>query len=453
MCKVVDNFGDAGFVVRLCRALLSLRDDLCLRVVCDDVGLLLRLEPAFALGDPVGVPQMSLRWGATNALLLGCHNTTSGCAPTPPVGVPQMSPRWDAPTPLVGVPQMPLAAGGKRVAVFDWNDGDACKDEFSRRPPRIILECFQCGRPLWLEAILFDSSFSQIVQIVNIEYLTAENWADGFHLLKSGTRAANVKKVNFMPGFSAKTGGLVLDGPFLHCKEDSSYARRVITQALGEDFVGEGFDEPFKVLLFSYPRDLSFLARAIRRLSSVRRVRVFVASGAGLSSATAALSSAGVEFCELPFLPQRVWDALMSLVDFAFVRGEDSFARACLLGRPFVWQAYPQQGQFHLVKLAAFLQRLATPAVDRFSFLYNWDSSQEPSYDVWDELSRRGVAGLLQSATPDRLEALLEQEAFALLEAASRGQLVSPFAHLSRTLLANGNLAEHLLAYLESLEV
>ena len=409
MCKVVDNFGDAGFAVRLCRALLEARGDLCLRVVCDDVGLLLRLEPSLA---PSGTAQ-----------------------------------------------------DDTRVAIFDWKDGDACKDEFSHHPPRIILECFQCGRPSWLEEILFDSTFSQSVQIVNIEYLTAESWADGFHLLKSGTRAANVKKVNFMPGFSAKTGGLVLDGPFLRCKEDRLYARRVITQTLGSAFVEEGFDEPFKVLLFSYPRDLSFLARALRRLSSERRARVFAASGAGLPSTKAALSSAGVEFTELPFLPQKAWDALMSLVDFAFVRGEDSFARACLLGKPFVWQAYPQQGQFHLVKLAAFLQKLSSAAtsdtsdtidtIDRFSFLYNWDSIQEPSYDAWDILSHCGVASLLQSATAKRFDALLEDEAFALLDAAAKRerQLSEPFASLSRSLLAGGNMAEHLLAYLESLEL
>ena len=411
MCKVVDNFGDAGFVVRLCRALLEARDELHLRVVCDDVSLLLRLEPALA------------------------HSNTANHV--------------------------------SRVALFDWSAADVCKDEFSRQPPRIILECFQCDRPSWLEAILFDSSFSQTVQIVNIEYLTAEGWADGFHLLKSGTRAANIKKVNFMPGLTSKTGGLILDKHFMRCKEDTCYARRVITQVLGSGFVGEDFDKPFKVLLFSYERDLSFLARAIKRLCCMRQVMVFIAAGAGCASAEAAFRKVGIEYTPLPFLPQRAWDALMSLVDFAFVRGEDSFARACLLGKPFVWQAYPQQGQYHLVKLAAFLQKLSSAAtsdtsdtidtidtIDRFSFLYNWDSIQEPSYEVWDDLSLCGVASLLQSATAKRLDALLEDEAFALLEAAAKGdpELGEPFARLSRTLLANGNLALHLLAYLELLE-
>ena len=397
MCKVVDNFGDAGFVVRLCRALLEAREKLYLRVVCDDVTLFSRLEPSLSSNEP--------------------------------------------------------ALGSKRVAVFDWNATDVCQHEFSHHPPRIILECFQCARPLWLDAILFESNFTQTVQIVNIEYLTAEEWSEGFHLLKSGTRAANIKKVNFMPGFSAKTGGLLLDDPFLHCKEDRLYARRLLSETLGLGFVGNGFDSSFKVLVFSYERNLTFLARALRRLSCVRRVRIFAASGVGLLSAQEAFSKEGVKFTALPFLPQRVWDALMSLVDFAFVRGEDSFARACLIGKPFVWQAYPQKEQFHLVKLSAFLHRLKAPALDRFSFLYNWDPTQEAGYEAWDILSRQGIAEFLQNATSDCLEEALEDEAFSLLEAASRGewQLIAPFESFSSTLLANGNLAEHLLSYLDTL--
>ena len=72
------------------------------------------------------------------------------------------------------------------------------------------MECFQCGRPEWLEELLFSQQFNLNVQIVNVEYLTAESWADDFHLLKSGTRSAKIKKINFMPGFTKKTGGLIL---------------------------------------------------------------------------------------------------------------------------------------------------------------------------------------------------------------------------------------------------
>jgi uncharacterized repeat protein (TIGR03837 family) len=51
--------------------------------------------------------------------------------------------------------------------------------------------------------------------------------------------------------------------------------------------------------------------------------------------------------------------------DWNFVRGEDSFVRAQLAARPLVWQAYPQAGNAHGIKLQAFLDRYAGSAGSR----------------------------------------------------------------------------------------
>ena len=48
-----------------------------------------------------------------------------------------------------------------------------------------------------------------------LDYLTAEPYAETFLCLKSLSRSARVQKVNFMPGFTPKTGGLILDRQFL----------------------------------------------------------------------------------------------------------------------------------------------------------------------------------------------------------------------------------------------
>jgi uncharacterized repeat protein (TIGR03837 family) len=45
----------------------------------------------------------------------------------------------------------------------------------------------------------------------------------------------------------------------------------------------------------------------------------------------------------------------LSQCDFNIVRGEDSFVRAQLAGKPFIWHIYPQEDRAHEVKLAAFL--------------------------------------------------------------------------------------------------
>lgn len=59
----------------------------------------------------------------------------------------------------------------------------------------------------------------------------------------------------------------------------------------------------------------------------------------------------------IPFVTQRDFDALLWSCDVAIVRGEDSFVRAQWAGLPFAWHAYPQEGLAHLAKVEAFLER------------------------------------------------------------------------------------------------
>ena len=132
LCKVVDNFGDIGVVFRLCRALSELKKNLEIRLVVSNLDSFAKISKGI---DSTKTFQEFRGW-----------------------------------------------------KVFDWNDNALCKKEFSKNPPEFILECFQCGRPEWLEELLFSPQFNLNVQIVNVEYLTAESWADDFHLLKSGTQ-------------------------------------------------------------------------------------------------------------------------------------------------------------------------------------------------------------------------------------------------------------------------
>ena len=58
----------------------------------------------------------------------------------------------------------------------------------------------------------------------------------------------------------------------------------------------------------------------------------------------------------IPFVTQDEYDWVLSQCDFNIVRGEDSFIRAQLAGKPFIWHIYPQKDGAHEVKLAAFLE-------------------------------------------------------------------------------------------------
>lgn len=59
----------------------------------------------------------------------------------------------------------------------------------------------------------------------------------------------------------------------------------------------------------------------------------------------------------IPFVPQREFDALLWSCDFALVRGEDSFVRAQWAALPFAWHAYPQDDGAQFAKIGAFHDR------------------------------------------------------------------------------------------------
>ena len=363
LCKVVDNFGDIGFVYRLARALSEEDDSLKLRLIVSDL-------PSFAALAPEVDASKS----------------------------EQIYQGWQ---------------------IYDWNAAEECKRAFTTNPPSIILECFQCGRPDWLEDILFDKDAAgDIVQIVNIDYLTAEDYADDFHLLKSGTRSPRVKKINFMPGFTDKTAGLILDRDFVKARKEAV-----------KDKCEDSGQKPFTLVFFSYERDCSPLVKALDAFQKQRKQPVHLLLAAGKSHAPfmKAWEEGGKPFAveSLPFLPQQEWDALLCQSDWNFVRGEDSLSRACLTGVPFVWQAYIQEEDYHLVKLAALNERLRACLPGDLYSIYD---AYTKAYNVGKDTSDQLLELLLQADT-----------------------LKSAFTRFADNLMAKGNLAAHLLKWISSL--
>lgn len=243
-----------------------------------------------------------------------------------------------------------------------------------------------------------------------------------------------------MPGFTKKTGGLVFGSTFMKCAESKPYASGILRAEPAAP--QELFSASFKILLFSYQKNFDFLAAALDRFSAARDVCVFIAPGEGKSCAEQALKGCRSFRCiSLPYLRQESWDALLCLMDFAFVRGEDSFSRACLAGIPFVWHCYPQDGEFQLVKLRAFLRRLAIPEAEAFSVLYNRNFSAVPCAQACEAV---------QEVFPDSEKErtlLMEKLILNLLE--NSGRLKEQFARFAHQLRANGNLAEHLLQFIQ----
>ena len=393
LCRVVDNYGDIGFVYRLARELSSLSS-------------IEKTQIRLIVSDLKSFNAMALPPGISTSLAVQNYN------------------------------------GWK---VIDWNACAEGKCEFTEHPPKIILECFQCGRPEWLDEILFSAQTTQTVQIVNVEYLTAEDWADDFHLLKSGTRSALVKKINFMPGFTKKTGGLVLDKHFVSCVHSKTAALECLKKYASKKTIALIEDTNlFRVIAFSYERNFENEARALSEFAknSGRKVQVLLAPGLGNAPfKKAAAAFKNISVYDLEYLPQLAWDALLTLADFSFIRGEDSFSRACLSGIPFVWHAYPQEEEFQLVKADAVLKRMEPFfSAGNMSLVKNvWLSyNRKPSVKMCDEACK-----VYNECTDAGYIPLLR-----ILE--NYGGIKKSFAMFAQSLFANGNLAQNLLAFLQN---
>lgn len=317
LCKVVDNYGDIGVVYRLARALTELDPSLKLRLVVDDLEAFHRLCPRV---NPAATSQSVDGW-----------------------------------------------------TVVRWDSGDP---SFAVETPRRVIECFACGRPPWFEDLLFDETDPTPRLIVDLEYLTAEPWAEEFHLLPSATRSRRVRKVLFMPGFAPGTGGLIQDRGTLELRAASrdpsraASARRALLERLpGLTPSGDGpasiggrapTEDRLWILVFSYEGDFGPILRDLASLAQERPLLVLVAPGRSSGPTLDAWEALRRPFpvLELPFLDQETWDGVLLLSDFSIVRGEESLSRAVLGGRPFLWHAYPQEKKHHLVKVRALLDRM-----------------------------------------------------------------------------------------------
>ena len=375
LCKVVDNFGDIGVVYRLARAISEIDSTIKLNIICSN------LESFAAMNSRVD----------KNSLI------------------------------------QKIEYNGAVWTIIDWNITTTKLIELNGSLPDfgVILECFQCGRPDFLEEILFDKQNTKLYRIINVEYLTAEDYADEFHCLKSGTRSALVKKVNFMPGFTAKTGGMILDRSFMDSIAKAKSAHRNV--------------HDFTVTLFSYERDFTAVFDALIEFQSLIqqndpefRVKVLAADGKSLPYAKKAQEAthSQLAFTQLPFLSQAEWDSLLCRSDFNFIRGEDSLSRACLCSKPFFWHAYVQEDNYQLVKVEAVLNRLVPYIRDA-------------------ELGQKLRQEWLNYNTPDA--GLDKSSLVQLFTASYEGSLTRDFAHFSEDLLLNGDLGTNLLNYIKSL--
>jgi uncharacterized repeat protein (TIGR03837 family) len=239
--------------------------------------------------------------------------------------------------------------GHADVEVAPWSGGTVFPP-----PGDVVVEAFGCDpTPAFLAAM---AGSDRPPAWINLEYLSAERYVERSHALASPQMsgpARGLVKWFFYPGFTAATGGLLRE-PGLEAERatfdrDAWLAAHDLALGDGERLVS----------VFCYPGapvDRLVASLAAQGLPTL----LATAPGAATGAVRAALAITGAAAAPLrqhalPWLSQPDFDRLLWAADLNFVRGEDSWVRAQWAGRPFVWQAYPQDDGAHGPKIAAFL--------------------------------------------------------------------------------------------------
>ena len=224
---------------------------------------------------------------------------------------------------------------------------------------------------------------------INLEHLSAEPWVDGCHGLPSPHPTLPLTKYFFFPGFTAATGGLLIESalrPARDAFQSTASARAAFWNALGVT----ADDAALRVSLFCY--DNAALEALVAAWSAGScPILCAVPPGAAQEGLAAVLDSdlapgtrvvrGQLMIAAIPFLELDHFDRLLWACDINFVRGEDSFVRAQLAARPLVWQAYLQAKEAHLVKQSAFIDRYVDgldAATAAAYARYTWPGTDSP---------------------------------------------------------------------------
>jgi uncharacterized repeat protein (TIGR03837 family) len=275
-------------------------------------------------------------------------------------------------------------AGCSGVEVSTWQASTAFPP-----PGDVVVEAFGCDpAPDFLAALAAASGDDARPPVwINLEYLSAEGYVERSHALPSPQMsgpARGLTKWFFYPGFTKATGGLLRE-PGLEA-EQAAFDRAAWLAAQG---LALQADERL-VSVFCYPG--APIDRLVASLAADGAPTLLAtAPGAATGAVRAALATANaapsrIRQHALPWLAQREFDRLLWAADLNFVRGEDSWVRAQWAGRPFVWQAYPQDDGAHGPKIDAFLDlALAGAEPDSAEVVRHWTAA-------WNGIADRDTA-------------------------------------------------------------
>lgn len=340
-CEVIDNFGDAGVCWRLARQLVT-EHGCCVTLWIDKPSVLKRIS--------YGVdPDLE-------------RQTVSG------VDVRL----WQEDFPVLSsddIPDVVIEGFGARLP-------EGYVRQMAQKP----------HQPVW----------------INLEYLSAEAWVEGSHLMASPQSWISLTKYFYFPGFTDRTGGVIREKHIVSEREKFQDDRQNTIRFLSQLGVKASL-EHWIVSLFCYP-DAPVVSLLNSLSKDKKNVLCLIPEGVAteqLSLYIGQAATAGTRFETenlaiqiLPMIEQDDFDRLLWSCDFNFIRGEDSFVRAQWAARPFVWHIYPQDEDAHLIKLNAFLDLYlsglpgaAADTIRRFWISWNDKNDEKTISHDWTNLS------------------------------------------------------------------
>ena len=224
----------------------------------------------------------------------------------------------------------------------------------------VFIEAFGCNVPEeYVKAAKENSKLW-----INLEYLSGEKWIEDFHLCESLIDSKTLKKIFFMPGFSEKSGGVIIDSGFL---ERMKYGKENRDEVFKKYFKDFDLKDKFIGTVFSYEKNFENL---LETLKNYEKETILLLMGEKTQKSFSEILKKNltedygniVKYGKITmiysdFFSQEEYEEIISASDFNFTRGEDSFVRGIILGKPFMWHIYLQEEKAHMDKIKAFTER------------------------------------------------------------------------------------------------
>jgi len=270
------------------------------------------------------------------------------------------------------------------VEVLHWSQ-DSSLDWSTVTPKDTVIASFSCDLPpAYIKQMRPETRWLQL------EYLSAESWVKAFHR-QTSQRSDGLRPTFFFPGFEKETGGLLHEGE-LEIQRDA-WQRDKGTQTAWLQHLGVQAP-PLTRLGSVFTYDTAPLDALLNALATESEpTHLLVPQGVNMPAISGTVATR-VTWQSISFQSQQDYDKLLWSMDFNLVRGEDSFVRAIWAGKPFIWQAYPQEDGAHHKKIEAFLTLASFPeAVNRVTHAWSdalaapelGDIFKKPVWNEWQQ--------------------------------------------------------------------